>query len=50
MDKQASISEVQKFFHREGDTLKQFSEEWKQLTDKDKTDLKTGIGDGTLNY
>lgn len=50
MDKHASISEVQKFFYREGDTLKQFSDEWKQLTDQDKSDLKAGIGNGTLNY
>lgn len=33
-----------------GYTLSQFNTHWKRLTDKDKLDLKAGIGDGTLNY
>jgi hypothetical protein len=28
----------------------EFREEWAQLTDQDKTDLKNGIGDGSLTY
>jgi len=27
-----------------------FMRDWKSLTDKDKADLKKGIGDGSLNY
>lgn len=33
-----------------GYTLSQFNAHWKALTDKDKADLKTGIGNGSLTY
>jgi hypothetical protein len=43
----ATIAEVRNYF---GMPTKEFATEWKKLSDKDKTDLKKGIGDGTLNY
>lgn len=30
--------------------LARFKNDWSKLTDQDKTDLKTGIGNGTLTY
>lgn len=30
--------------------LTQFRADWAELSDKDKADLKRGIGDGTLTY
>lgn len=30
--------------------LSNFSKDWKELSEKDRTDLKRGIGDGTLTY
>ena len=46
----ATVQDIAKYFMREGDTLKTFSAEYKMLTDKDKADLKRGIGDGSYNY
>lgn len=49
----ASIKDVADFF-RSGDgpkvTLKEFSDEWKALSDGDKAQLREGIGNGTLTY
>jgi hypothetical protein len=33
-----------------GFTLSQFAKEWRQLSEQDKEDLKSGVTDGTLNY
>ncbi len=33
-----------------GMSLQTFRNEWQALTDQDKTDLKTGVGNGTLTY
>ncbi len=33
-----------------GYTMSQFRDDWSKLTDQDKRDLRTGIGDGTLTY
>lgn len=44
---EASIAEVRNYF---GMPTGEFATEWKQLSDKDKKDLKQGIGNGTLNY
>lgn len=46
----ATLKDVAAYFRRPGETLSQFSAEWKELSDKDRTDLRTGIGDGTYNY
>lgn len=56
----AKVSDVYAYFadvHTEdgkkvnnGYTLSMFNADWKRLSDKDKEDLKTGIGDGTLTY
>jgi hypothetical protein len=46
----ATLKAVTEFFRREGETLKGFTEEWKQLTDEDKEQIKEGIGNGTLTY
>lgn len=44
---EATLTEMRTYF---GMTTKEFATEWRQLSDKDKADLKKGIGDGTLNY
>jgi len=31
-------------------SLRQFKEEWDALTDKDKNDIREGIGNGSLTY
>lgn len=46
-DKQATIAEVCKFF---GGSLAKIRAEWNNLTDKDKLQLRVGIGNGTLTY
>ena len=43
-----TVKDVKDFFG-EKNTAK-FTEEWKQLTDQDKEQLKEGIGNGSLNY
>lgn len=43
----ATMGEVMKWF---GMRPAEFRKEWAELTDQDKTDLKTGIGNGTLTY
>lgn len=45
--KQATIAEVCKFF---GGSLAKIRAEWNELTDEDKVQLRTGIGNGTLTY
>jgi hypothetical protein len=42
----ASIKDVADYFRKGNQPLKEFTEEWKLLSDKD----KQGIGDGTLDY
>jgi hypothetical protein len=46
----ASIKDVADYFRKGNQPLKEFTEEWKLLSDKDKEELKQGIGDGTLDY
>jgi hypothetical protein len=47
----ATIKDVADFFGKlPGQTLKGFSDEWKALSDEDKSQIKEGIGNGTLNY
>jgi hypothetical protein len=46
----ATLKDVMNYFKKDGETTKDFTEQWKQLSDKDKDDLKKGLGDGTLNY
>jgi hypothetical protein len=43
----ANIKDVMNFFEI---PIATFSKEWKELSDKDKADLREGIGDGTLSY
>lgn len=45
-----SIKDVMEYFGKGDGGLKGFQAEWKALTDKDKEQLKQGIGDGTLTY
>lgn len=47
---QATLKQVTDYFRLPGQTLKGFTEEWKALSEKDKEDLKNGIGNGTLTY
>lgn len=45
---EATLIQVKSYFEIE--SAAEFSKEWKQLTDKDKEQLKQGIGDGSLTY
>lgn len=45
-----SIKAVADFFRKDGETLSDFSKQWKELSDKDKADLRNGIADGSLTY
>lgn len=46
----ATLKQISDFFKIPGYTLKEFKKDWESLTDQDKTDLKEGIGNGTLTY
>ena len=46
----ATLKDVRDYFKQEGENLTDFGKEWKELSDKDKDDLKKGIGDGTFTY
>jgi hypothetical protein len=43
----ANIKEIMSYF---GMSASEFSREWKALSDSDKAQLKTGIGNGTHTY
>lgn len=49
----ATMAEVWRYF-ADGDTksfpLGKFREEWAELTDTDKAQLRAGVGNGTLTY
>lgn len=47
---QATLKTVADYFKLPGETLKDFRAQWDALSDQDKTDLKNGLGDGTLTY
>lgn len=44
----ATLGQVKDFFGYP--TLSAFSADWKQLPEKDRAQLRAGIGDGSLNY
>lgn len=46
----ANLKQVRDYFKQEGENLTDFGKEWRDLSDKDKTDLKVGIGNGSLTY
>ncbi len=47
----ATMKTVKDFFGMlPGQTLKDFTAEWQALTDTDKDQIKSGLGDGTLTY
>jgi hypothetical protein len=46
----ATLKVIADYFKLPGETLKDFRDQWERLSDKDKADLKNGLGDGTLNY
>lgn len=46
----ATIKQVTDYFRREGQTLKEWTAEWNQLSEEEKAQLKEGIGNGTLTY
>jgi len=47
----ATIKAVADYFGRKtGQTLKDWTEEWKALSDEAKEQIKEGIGNGTLTY
>ena len=41
------MKDVKEFF---GMSTRQFADEWKQLNDEERLQLKTGIGNGSLTY
>jgi hypothetical protein len=41
------VVDVMKFF---GMKVTEFKRDWAAMSDKDKSDLKRGIADGSLNY
>ncbi|HJY07982.1 MAG TPA: hypothetical protein VJ323_16810 [Bryobacteraceae bacterium] len=47
---QATLKEVADFFRKEGESLTKFGAEWKMLSDAEKTQLREGIGNGSLTY
>ncbi len=49
----ANMAQVYNYFSDNGENgykMATFRDDWKKLTDQDKRDLRTGIGDGTLTY
>lgn len=48
MEKVATMVEVMKFLGY--DNIATFRKEWAELSDKDKDQLKRGIGNGSLTY
>jgi len=46
-DKQATIKDIKDYF---GMTMPEMKNQYTPMSDKDKNDLKTGIGNGSLNY
>lgn len=50
--KPANMAQVYHFLAegQKGYTMSAFRTEWQALSDKDKNDLRNGIGDGTLSY
>jgi hypothetical protein len=47
---QATLKQVADYFRLPGQTLKAFTEEWKLLSDEDKEQLKSGLGNGSMTY
>lgn len=43
----AGLKEVMAFFEMDA---KSFTREWKKLNEKDREELRRGIGDGSLTY
>lgn len=48
--KAASIKDVSDAVKVTGESLSAFSKQWRELSDKDKEDLKKGVGDGSMTY
>ena len=46
----ATLKTIADYFKLPGETLKNFRDQWEALSDKDKEDLKNGLGNGTLTY
>lgn len=45
-----SLAEIAKYFRGPGQSLSDFSKEWKTLPDKDKDDIRKGFADGSMTY
>lgn len=48
--KPATVKEVYDFFKETYTNLSAFSADWKTLSESDKEQIKTGIGDGSFTY
>lgn len=48
----ANIKQVREFFDHPDRKLglSEFKDDWGQMTEQDKTDIKNGIGDGSFDY
>lgn len=46
----ATIKQIADYFRMEGQTLTDFSKEWKALPEEDKNQLREGLGNGSLTY
>lgn len=50
MTSPASIKQVADYLRREGESLTDFSAQWKELTDAEKEQIREGIGSGSFTY
>lgn len=52
MTKMATLKDVVDYFGKEtfNGGLAEFRRQWTELSETDQTQIKTGIGDGTLTY
>ena len=46
----ATLKACADYLRKSNETLKEFTEQWKSLSDTDKEQIKQGIGDGTYSY
>lgn len=46
----ASLKETADYLRFPGETLSQFSTEWKRLSEAERAEIREGIGNGTLTY
>ncbi len=50
MAQSANLKQVSDALRKPGETLRAFQDAWKALPEDDKTQIKQGIGDGSMTY